>query len=244
MADYGHDPTETSVPYTRMKEAGFEIKFATENGVSPHCDKRMLEGVTQKLLGATKLVVEMYGAMLGSEEMQKPLSWSDPTFSLEPFDLVLLPGGHEKSVRQIIDSPIVHKVLVDYFPLTKKPGTKTIAAVCHGVMVLSESRDSQGYSVIRDCTTTALPAGFEQLAFWGTRAFLGDYYKTYGAGSEDVEQSVTKSLGSPAQFKSSLLPSPFVVEDEKYNYISARFPGDAELFAERVIKQVHSLKGL
>ena len=50
MSDYGHDPTETSVPYTAFKEAGFEVHFATENGKAPECDKKMLRGVTQKLL--------------------------------------------------------------------------------------------------------------------------------------------------------------------------------------------------
>jgi hypothetical protein len=32
----------------------------------------------------------------------------------------------------------------------------------------------------------------------------------------------------------------FVVEDESYNYISARYPGDAELFAEEIIKLMES----
>ncbi len=32
----------------------------------------------------------------------------------------------------------------------------------------------------------------------------------------------------------------FVVEDEKYNYISARYPGDAQLFAEEIIKLLES----
>jgi putative intracellular protease/amidase len=50
MSDYGHDPTETSVPYTAFKEAGFEVHFATENGKAPECDKKMLRGVAQKLL--------------------------------------------------------------------------------------------------------------------------------------------------------------------------------------------------
>lgn len=50
MSDYGHDPTETSIPYTAFKKAGFEVHFATENGKTPECDKKMLRGVTQKLL--------------------------------------------------------------------------------------------------------------------------------------------------------------------------------------------------
>jgi putative intracellular protease/amidase len=50
MADYGHDPTETAIPYTTFKAAGFNVTFATETGKAPECDKKMLEGVTQKLL--------------------------------------------------------------------------------------------------------------------------------------------------------------------------------------------------
>ena len=32
----------------------------------------------------------------------------------------------------------------------------------------------------------------------------------------------------------------FIVEDEKYNYISARYPGDAQLFSDEIIKLVES----
>jgi len=121
----------------------------------------------------------------------KIISWSDEGFSLDPYDLVFLPGGHEKGVVQVINSPIVHKLLVDYFPKTRKPSRKSCAAICHGVMVLSESSLPGGKSVIHDATTTALPGAMEQGIFWGTRAFLGDYYKTYGSGSESVETSVS-----------------------------------------------------
>ncbi|KAI2634441.1 class I glutamine amidotransferase-like protein [Xylaria nigripes] len=240
MADYGHDPTETAIPWAAFKNAGYEINFATENGKVPRCDKRMLEGLTRKLLGAKKEVVATYRRMQQSEEMLRPQSWSAPNFSLDPYDLVIFPGGHEKNVRQVIESPIVHKIMLDYFPKTKKPGRKVIGAICHGVMVLSESKDANNCSVLYNCVTTALPAKFEQAAYWGTRAFLGDYYKTFGRGSETVQESVSKALENPEQFKLSLNPAPFVVEDERYNYISARWPGDAELFAEELIKLIES----
>ncbi|KAI1400999.1 class I glutamine amidotransferase-like protein [Hypoxylon fuscum] len=246
MADYGHDPTgalplyQTAVPYTAFKAAGYDVKFATENGKQPRCDKKLLEGFTQKLLGATKEVVAKYKKMAVSDEMRHPLSWSAPGFTLDPFDLVVFPGGHEKGVRQIIDSPVVHQLVVEYFPQTKKPSSKVVGAICHGVMVLSESKDVHGRSVIRECSTTALPAKFEQAAYWGTRAVLGDYYKTYGHGSENVEESIKKNLINPAQFKASLNPGAFTVEDEHYNYISARYPADAELFAEEIIKLFES----
>lgn len=193
----------------------------------------MLQGVTQKLLvkppllfarsgvlllacdntdvlrqGAKKETVALYNAMAQSSEYQHPLSWSAPDFSLDPYDLVFLPGGHEKSVRQVIDSEIVHKLMADYFPKTLKPGKKTVAAICHGVMVLSESKGANGESILHQATTTTLPTFFEQFAFWGTRAFLGDYYKTYGVEADSIETCVRKILVDQKQFKSSLVPTP------------------------------------
>jgi len=239
MADYGHDPTETAVPYTAFKKAGFEVQFATENGKAPQCDRKMLEGITQKLLGATKQAIHAYTEMSAAPEFKQPLSWLSLDFDLESYNLIFLPGGHEKGVRQLIDSPIIHKHLASYFPATVKPSTKTVAAVCHGVMVLSETELPDGKSVLHECVTTALPAKFEQSAYWGTRIFLGDYYKTYGHGSDNVETSVRKRLANPQkQYKNSLGLRPFVVQDERYNYISARFPADAQLLADKTIALV------
>jgi putative intracellular protease/amidase len=133
--------------------------------------------------------------MSATPEWLCPLSWSAPDFTLDSYNLVFLPGGHDKGVRQLLDSPIIHKHLAEYFPKTLKPSTKAVAAICHGVMVLSETKDKEGKSVIHECVTTALPARFEQVAFWGTRVFMGDYYKTYGPCSDNVEEFVRP--GSP-----------------------------------------------
>jgi hypothetical protein len=55
---------------------------------------------------------------------------------------------------------------------------------------------------------------------------------------------VKKRLDEPGkQFKGCSTPGPFVVEDENYNYISARYPADAQLLADKVIVLVKSLKG-
>ncbi|TVY40351.1 Uncharacterized protein LCER1_G009277, partial [Lachnellula cervina] len=121
MSDYGHDPTETAVPYAAFKKAGFEVEFATENGQAPECDKKMLQGVTQKLLGATKAAINAYKEMRTSPSFQHPHSWTSPDFSLQSYNLIFLPGGHEKGVRQLIDSPAMHAHLAAYFPATRKP---------------------------------------------------------------------------------------------------------------------------
>jgi hypothetical protein len=169
--------------------------------------------------------------MAASREMQNPLAWTAPGFTLDEYDVVLLPGGHDKAMRQIIDSPRVHELMAAYFPQTKKPGHKVVAAICHGVMVLSESKDATGQSIIANCTTTTLPAFFERFIFWTTWPILGSYYKTYGAWSEntatsvsfvqassqinlvgiDSQSQVQKVLADPTQYKSSISSAPYVI---------------------------------
>ncbi|KAK4942965.1 hypothetical protein LTR10_017349 [Elasticomyces elasticus] len=243
MADYGHDPTEAAIPWKVFNEAGFDITFATEAGKQPVCDSRMLTGWTGALLGAPQVAKEAYKTFSRDSRVQNPTSWTDPSLKLEDYDLVFLPGGHDKGVRQIIDSPRVHELLAAYFPKTAKPSTKSLVAICHGVQVLAtaSSAEDKSKSVIHDVQTTALPGFMEQSIYYATWPFLGDYYKTYGAGTDSVQEIVTKRLDSPSLFKNSLGPSPFVVEDPKYNYLSGRFPPDAELLAQKAVAMVNEV---
>jgi len=141
--------------------------------------------------GAKSSVVQKYAAMATTQAFLHPLAWTKPGFTLDDYALILFPGGHDKGIRQMIDSPIVHRLIIDYFPKTKKPGKKAVAAICHGVMALSNAKDvKSGRSPISTCATTALPGFMESFIYQSTRLFLGDCYKTYGAGSENVEQSV------------------------------------------------------
>jgi putative intracellular protease/amidase len=168
----------------------------------------MLSGITGALLGANKTSKDKYKSLKASESFQKPFAWTDPAFTLDGYDLVFLPGGHEKSVRQLIDSARVHDLLNDYFPKILKPSTKSVAAICHGVQVLAETKDKDGKSIICDVKTTALPHVMEEGIFNATRLFLGDYYKTYGAGTPSVQTIVTNALNDTSQFVSKIAPGP------------------------------------
>ena len=140
--------------------------------------------------GANAAARKAYRAMQDDEAFKEPIAWTDEEFTLEIYDLLYFPGGHEKGVRQVIDCPVIHSLLAVYFPQTRRPSQKAVAAICHGVLVLAETTYPNGKSLLHDVTTTTLPGTFESTAFWGTKWFLGDYYKTYGAGTENVEITV------------------------------------------------------
>lgn len=202
--------------------------------------------MTATLLGAAKPAKDAYAELTTTDpSFDSPESWTAPTFTLDAYDLVFLPGGHEKRVRQLIDSAKVHSLLAEYFPKTKTAGSgrKSVAAICHGVQVLAASEYADGKSVLHDVQTTALIGVMEQGIWHATRLFLGDYYKTYGAGTPSVQAIVTGKLDKPEQFKSSLGMGPFVVRDPTYNYLSARFPPDADELARQAIEMVKGLAG-
>lgn len=269
MADYGYDPTEVCIPFTVFKDAGFSVTIATENGATPQLDKMMLEGVTGAMLGASAEVKKLCRSLTDEQCFKQPVAWSHADFSIDDFDLVFLPGGHEKGVRQLIDSEIIHKHLATFFPKTLRAqgGRKTVAAICHGVQVLaftpSPSSLNQSFpidkngsinlkadfkSIIHSCATTALPAQLETFITHATRPFLGDYYKTYGAETPNVEDYVGHGLDDPDRrfqqgpsWYSPWLSQPFVVVDEQYRYLSGRFPPDARRLAEIAVREVQSV---
>ena len=274
MADYGHDPTEVSIPVSVFKDSGLTVHFATEKGASPRCDKRMLEGITGTLLGANAKAKKAYQDIISAPDSSQgsiahPYSWTSPSFSMDDYDMVFLPGGHDKGVRQLIDSEIIHQYIVKYFPKTSRDGkdksNKVVAAICHGVQVLGFTPDpssptpkfplsdkntiqqSSFKSIIHACTTTALPSFMESAIYQVTRFFLGDYYKTYGGCTPNVEDYVKAGLDNPSQFQtgpslwSGKSGTPFVVVDKNFRYLSGRYPPDAEMLA---MKAVEILKGI
>jgi putative intracellular protease/amidase len=252
-----HIRPEAAIPYKILTEAEFSVHFATEHGASPRCDSKMLYGLVGALLGANREAKSAYHAMTATQSnaattgsISQPHAWTVPAFSLADYDLVFLPGGHNKGVRQIIDSAAMHGLLADYFPQTRRSRNapkRTLAAICHGVQVLAftpanaTTASGKSKSIIHDAKTTALPAFMEEGIFWLTRLFLGDYYKTYGYGSKSVQRFVEDGLDDPRQFVNG--PSwnagaPFIVEDETYNYVTGRFPPDTWVLAWRAVDMV------
>lgn len=174
--------------------------------------------------------------MSDSPAFQAPKSWSADDFTLAPYAAVVCPGGHDKPIRQYLESPTLHAHLQAYWPHTLRPAApprKVVGAICHGVLVLAFA------GLLEDTETTTLPQWLEGLgstigALWGR----GQYYRTYP--DRWTFEDVLKVVKDKAQYKRGPVasPAPFAHTDPNRAYVSARWPGDAELFAQRIIEEI------
>ncbi len=233
LPDRDFDVTEVAVPWWLLRESGHQVVFATEQaGTIPAADPRLLNGVNFGQLGAAPEAKRLYAGMVEAAEFSSTQAWG----ALDPagFDGLLLPGGHAAGMRQYLGSPVLRDLVSRFWALRRPVG-----AICHGVLVLARTTDpATGRSVLAERQTTCLPKYMERLAYLTTAWRLGRYYRTYPAY---VEDEVKAALDDPAsQFQrgpitlsargtaSDDTPA-FTVTDG--NYLSARWPGDAYLFA-------------
>jgi protease I len=232
---YGFDPTEAAVPWKILSREGFTVVFATPEGSKASADRLMLTGerlgIWKPLLRARKDAVEAYGEMERDEAFSNPVRYADAR--AQDFDALLLPGGHDKGVREYLESEVLHSLVVDFFA-----AGKPVAAVCHGVVLAARSIDPEtNKSVIHDYRTTSLLKSQELSAYRLTRYWLDDYYLTYpGLAVEDEVRSVLSDQGNFVRgsfpfFRDSLkhVARGFVVRDR--NFLSARWPGDIYRFS-------------
>jgi putative intracellular protease/amidase len=240
LPDRDFDVTEVAVPWRRLREAGHDVVFATEEaGTRPSGDPLLLTGVLFGRLGAEPEPKRFYEELTETSEFQKPIAWRE--FEPDAFDGLLLPGGHAPGMRQYLGSTLLQRKVAAFWALERPVG-----AICHGVLVLARAQ-REGCSVLHERQTTCLPKYLERLAYYATAWKLGKYYRTYPAY---VEEEVRAALREPTrQFqrgplsggardsKENRSPS-FVVEDA--NYVSARWPGDAYEFSRRFIEKLEA----
>jgi len=177
-------------------------------------------------------------------EMQRTEAFCSPSrydaVNANDFDALLLPGGHDKGVREYLESTILQGLVVEFFEQDKP-----VAAICHGVVLAARSIDPEtGKSVINDYNTTCLLKSQEMAGYNLTRLWLKDYYLTYpGLTVEDEVKSVLSKAGNFLPGPKPLLRDDmahlrrgFTVRDR--NYLSARWPGDAYNFSLEFIRMI------
>lgn len=234
LPDHDFDPTESAIPWKLLTSAGHEVMFATERGSVPACDARMLTGVLFGQLGAKAEPRSVYREMADSKAFHSPLDWS--SIDIAAFDALVLPGGHAPGMKQYLGSQTL-QAKVGAFARTGKP----LGAICHGTLLLARARDPETQkSALFGRRTTCLPKYMERIAYFSTAWKLGRYYRTYDAY---VEDEVLAALEMPSHYERGPFTlfkhgtsnddhGAFVVEDGPY--VSARWPGDAWLFAKKM----------
>lgn len=239
LPDRDFDVTEVAVPWTILVEAGHRVRFATEAGETPACDPLLLTGVVFGKLGARPDAIECYRRLEAAPDFLAPAKWAD--VDLATVDALLLPGGHAPGMKQYLGSEVVQRQVVEVFN-----AGKPVAAICHGVLVAARAIDpATGRSVLHGHKTTCLPKYMERSAYLATFWRRGRYYRTYPAYVEDEVR------GALADGDADFVRGPrelskrgtrddhthaFVVEDG--GYVSARWPGDAWLFGQKLLERL------
>jgi protease I len=230
MPTYGGDPSEIAVPWKLLTEQGHEVIFSTPRGEKARADEIMITG---KGLGIFKGILRARkDARIAYAEMEKNAAFCKPTkyedLKEADFDAIFLPGGHDKGVKEYLESKVLQDLIVQFFK-----SNKPVAGICHGILLIARSIDrATGKSVIANYKTTSLLKTQELAAFNLTRLWLGDYYLTYPEIT--TQDEVTSFLETKANFvlgsrpiakdRMDNLKAGFVVRDR--NYLSARWPGD------------------
>lgn len=245
----GFDPTESAVPWKKIRSAGHPVSFATPDGKPAEADERMVTGrdlpvLFRKSLRAEAPAVALYREMEASEEFRNPVAY--PEVRAGEFGALLLPGGHAKGMRPYLESEPLQRVVAHFFDRGKPVG-----AICHGTLLAARSRSledpaREGRSVLWGRRTTGLTRRQELIAWWLTRWTLGDYYRTYPRlMAEELisflrapeDYSAGPGFPIPLRRDSDADPGPgFTVRDG--NYLSARWPGDAYRFGREFVSML------
>ena len=242
IPSYGCDPSEVAIPWKLMSENNIEVVFATPTGKKAQADEIMLTGrrlgILKSVLKARKDAVVAYYKMEKCDSFCNPIKYADIQES--NFDAIFLPGGHDKRVKEYLESVILQNAIVDFFA-----ANKTVGAICHGVVLVARGINPNTHkSVLFNYKTTALLKSQEMLAYNLTKYKLKDYYLTYpGLTVEDEVKSVLSDSNHFHKGPTPLLRDDnehlkrgFIVEDR--NYLSGRWPGDVYNLSVAFIKMV------
>lgn len=239
IPDYDFDPSETGIPWKILTDNKIGITFATPSGKPGRADFRMLTGkglgIWKRLLMANREARICYSLMEKDERFNAPVKYDD----VDPAEYsgIILPGGHAPGMKVYLESEKLQSIIVNFFRENKPVG-----AICHGVLLAARSINPEtGKSVLYNYKTTALLKSQELAAYYLTRAWLGNYYRTYPATVEDEVKSFLIDKNNFHRGNSGLARDSYNDTEKSFsvldnNYLSARWPGDAFHFSYEFLK--------
>ncbi|APU43891.1 type 1 glutamine amidotransferase domain-containing protein [Streptomyces sp. TN58] len=241
-----YDPTEAAVPWAALRDAGFEVRFATPDGKVALADPRLTDlgfSWLSPWLMTRRAELAAYRRLTEDPSFLAPFSYTEAEAEAEPSDItgLFVPGGHAPRMRTLLEDATAQRLFARVFTRGLPVG-----AVCHGVLLAARAQDpATGRSVLHGRRTTALTSLLELTGWNLTRLWLGRYYRTYQA---TVQQEVTAALADPSHF---LAGPPLPVRDTAArpgrgftvtdgNYVSARWPGDCHRLAADYLSLVRA----
>ena len=226
LPSFDFDPTESAVSWQIVRNAGYEVEFATVDGERAFGDQMMLSGegldpwgwipVLKKIrliglgLRADQFGRSAYRAMEQDDRFLHPRKYCD--LKVEDYDGMLLPGGHAPLMQQYLEDKTLQSFVADFFDATDARGElRPVGAICHGVILVARAISRKtGKSVLYGRRTTALTWALERSAWHLTKYFARfwdpDYYRTYIEKPEDpvaywsVESEVKRALAKEEDF--------------------------------------------
>ncbi|MFE9565981.1 type 1 glutamine amidotransferase domain-containing protein [Streptomyces sp. NPDC006487] len=237
-----YDPTEAAVPWAALRQAGYDVRFATPEGRVALADPRLTDKGFSWLspwLMTRRAELAAYRRLTEDPHFRSPVPYAEVDTTVVAG--LFVPGGHAHGMRTMLEDPVAQGLFANVFTRGLPVG-----AVCHGVLLAARAKDAAtGRSVLYGRRTTALTTLLELTGWNLTRLWLGRYYRTY---STTVQEEVTAALAEPGHFLAGpRLPvrdnarrpgRGFTVRDG--NYVSARWPGDCHRLAADYLDMVRS----
>ncbi len=129
LPDEDFDPTEASVPWSMLTEAGHEVIIATQGGKQPQADPMMLSGegldpwgfipglrkfrVVGMALRAQQGARASYGQMQLDPSFCSPVPFAE--IDVTAFDGLLIPGGHGPGMVPYLENETLQGIVAEFF---------------------------------------------------------------------------------------------------------------------------------
>ena len=228
LPDRDFDTTESAVTWAALVGAGYQVDFATENGMVAACDRFLIGKGWRYTFPASEEAVTAYRRMEHDPRFQNPIPYQD--VDVAAYVGVHFSGGHSPGMKQYLESEVLHQQV----PLFLAAGM-TIGAVCHGVLVLARAVDATtGRSVLEGREVTTLTKPIERMALGKTWYRVGRRYRTYRTYTEDEVRQAVGASGSVQRGESPGIP--LAVVDGQF--VTARYPADVPTYATTLIKHL------
>ncbi len=169
LPDEDFDPTEASVPWSMLTEAGHKVIITTQDGTEPQADPMMLSGegldpwgfipglrklrVVGLALRAQQGARDAHGRMQLDASFRSPVPFSE--VDVTAFDGLLIPGGHGPGMVPFLENKTLQGIVTAFFEVGITDSTasaptsingrhdsehpKAIGAICHGVVLAARA---------------------------------------------------------------------------------------------------------